>query len=67
MEKLISIKIFEEYLNICDIRFNYIIVFNDNKLFIDDGDVSYYFWYNKSNVINTVRKHRLKNFLNEQY
>ena len=67
MEKLISRKIFEEYLNICDIRFNNIIVFSESNIIIEDDDVSYNFWYNKRNVINIIRKHRLKNFLNEQY
>lgn len=67
MEKLISRKIFEEYLNICDIRFNNIIVFSESKIIVEDDDLSYNFWYNKRNVINTIRKHRLKKFLNEQY
>ena len=66
MEKLISKKIFEEYLNICDIRFNNIVVFSESKIIIEDDDISYSLWYNKRNVINTIRKHRLKNFLNEQ-
>lgn len=67
MEKLISRKIFEEYLNICDIRFNNIIVFSEYIIIIEDDDVLYNFWYNKRNVISTIRKHRLKKFLNEQY
>lgn len=67
MEKLISKKIFEEYLNICDIRFSNIVVFSESKIIIEDDDISYNFWYNKRNVISTIRKHRLKNFLNEQY
>jgi hypothetical protein len=67
MEKLISKKIFEEYLNICDIRFNNIVVFSESKIIIEDDDISYNLWYNKRNVINKIRKHRLKNFLNEQY
>ncbi len=62
MEKLISKKIFEEYLNICDIRFNNIIVFSESKIIVEDDDLLYIFWYNKRNVINTIRKHRLKNF-----
>ena len=67
MGKLITRKIFEEYLNICDIRFNNIIVFSESKIIVEDDDLLYNFWYNKRNVINTIRKHRLKNFLNEQY
>lgn len=67
MEKLISRKIFEEYLNICDIRFNNIIVFSESNIIIEDDDISYNLWYNKRNVISTIRKHRLKKFLNEQY
>ena len=67
MEKLISRKIFEEYLNICDIRFNNIIVFSESKIIVEDDDLLYNFWYNKRNVINTIRKHRLKKLLNEQY
>ena len=67
MEKLISRKIFEEYLNICDIRFNNIIVFSEYTIIVVDDDLSYNFWYNKGNVINTIRKHRLKKLLNEQY
>lgn len=67
MEKLISRKIFEEYLNICDIRFNNIIVFSEYTIIVVDDDLSYNFWYNKGNVINTIRKHRLRKFLNEQY
>ncbi len=67
MEKLISKKIFEEYLNICDIRFNNIIVFSESNIIIEDDDISYNLWYNKRNVINTIRKHRLKKLLNEQY
>ncbi len=67
MEKLISRKIFEEYLNICDIRFNNIIVFSESNIIIEDDDISYNLWYNKRNVINIIRKHRLKKFLNEQY
>ena len=67
MEKLISKKIFEEYLNICDIRFNNIIVFSESKIIVEDDDLLYNFWYNKRNVINTIRKHRLKKLLNEQY
>lgn len=67
MGELISKKIFEEYLNICDIRFNNIIVFSESNIIIEDDDLSYNFWYNKRNVINTIRKHRLKKFLNGQY
>ncbi len=67
MEKLISKKIFEEYLNIWDIRFNNIIVFSESNIIIEDDNLSYNFWYNKRNVINTIRKHRLKKLLNEQY
>ncbi len=67
MGKLISKKIFEEYLNLLDIRFNNIIVCSESKVLIEYDNDSSYFWYNKSNIINAVRKHRLKNFLNEQY
>ncbi len=67
MGELISKKIFEEYLNICDIRFNNIIVFSESNIIIEDDNLSYNFWYNKRNVINTIRKHRLKKLLNEQY
>ena len=67
MEKLVSEKILEEYLNICNVKFNEIVCFNEKMAIIVDDDISYNFWYNKRNVISTIRTHRLKKFLNEQY